>query len=40
MVDWMSLSLRATLRDTYDNTPDNNAQRNELKTLLSLSWKF
>lgn len=34
------LALRATLRNTYDNTPDPGAEKNELRTLLSLSWNF
>lgn len=34
------LALKGTVRNTYDNTPDNNAQRNEVTTLLALSWRF
>ncbi len=34
------ISLRISIADTYDNTPDPDAQRNELKTIVSLSFVF
>ena len=34
------LSLKITIRDTYDSSPDNLAQKNEFKTLISISWRF
>ena len=33
-------SLRYTLSNTYDNTPDEDAEKNELKMIVALSWRF
>ncbi len=34
------ISLRIFFTDTYDNTPDPAAQRNEAKTIVALSFAF
>ena len=34
------LAMKASVFETYDQTPDDGAERNEVKTILSLSWRF
>ena len=34
------LSFKTVLRQTYDSTPAQDSERNEVKVILSLAWRF
>lgn len=34
------LAFTVTAFETYDETPDQDAENNELKTIMSLTWRF